>query len=92
MSKAKAAKLVRTLVDLLLDMEAGTGKEVELCQECIDWAKDEKRTFLRQALEVSDAGSSVLYGFSVFETDFQKCTTKSHPQTTLSSRRYRSYP
>ncbi|CAG2241308.1 PSMD11 [Mytilus edulis] len=33
------------------DMEAGTGKEVELCKECIDWAKDEKRTFLRQALE-----------------------------------------
>ncbi|XP_046374934.1 26S proteasome non-ATPase regulatory subunit 11-like [Haliotis rufescens] len=50
-SKAKAAKLVRALVDLFLDMEAGTGKEVELCQECIDWAKDEKRTFLRQALE-----------------------------------------
>ncbi|XP_041366307.1 26S proteasome non-ATPase regulatory subunit 11-like [Gigantopelta aegis] len=50
-SKAKAAKLVRALVDLFLDMEAGTGKEVELCKECIDWAKDEKRTFLRQALE-----------------------------------------
>ncbi|ELU13159.1 hypothetical protein CAPTEDRAFT_119539, partial [Capitella teleta] len=50
-SKAKAAKLVRHLVDQFLDMEASTGKEVELCQECIDWAKDEKRTFLRQALE-----------------------------------------
>ncbi|XP_077978278.1 26S proteasome non-ATPase regulatory subunit 11A-like [Glandiceps talaboti] len=50
-SKAKAAKMVRALVDLFLDMEAGTGKEVELCKECIEWAKDEKRTFLRQALE-----------------------------------------
>ncbi|KAI0211590.1 26S proteasome non-ATPase regulatory subunit 11 [Lamellibrachia satsuma] len=50
-SKAKAAKLVRALVDKFLDMEAATGKEVELCIECIDWAKDEKRTFLRQALE-----------------------------------------
>ncbi len=29
-SKAKAAKLVRTLVDLFLDMEAGTGDEVSL--------------------------------------------------------------
>jgi 26S proteasome regulatory subunit N6 len=29
-SKAKAAKLVRTLVDLFLDMEAGTGEEVNL--------------------------------------------------------------
>ncbi|KAK2191133.1 hypothetical protein NP493_59g02014 [Ridgeia piscesae] len=50
-SKAKAAKLVRALVDKFLDMEAATGKEVELCIECIDWAKEEKRTFLRQALQ-----------------------------------------
>lgn len=50
-SKAKAAKLVRTLVDYFLDLEAGTGIEVQLCKECIEWAKQEKRTFLRQALE-----------------------------------------
>ncbi|KAF6018773.1 PSMD11 [Bugula neritina] len=50
-SKAKAAKLVKALVDLFLDMEAATGSEVELCKECIEWAKEEKRTFLRQALE-----------------------------------------
>lgn len=52
-SKAKAARLVRSLLDLFLDMEAATGQEVELCLECIEWAKTEKRTFLRQALEVS---------------------------------------
>lgn len=52
-SKAKAARLVRSLLDLFLDMEAATGQEVELCLECIDWAKAEKRTFLRQALEVN---------------------------------------
>lgn len=51
-SKAKAARLVRSLLDLFLDMEAATGQEVELCLECIEWAKAEKRTFLRQALEV----------------------------------------
>lgn len=28
-SKAKAAKLVRALVDLFLDLEAGTGNEVK---------------------------------------------------------------
>ncbi|CAL8316817.1 unnamed protein product [Arctogadus glacialis] len=50
-SKAKAARLVRSLLDLFLDMEAATGQEVELCLECIDWAKTEKRKFLRQALE-----------------------------------------
>lgn len=26
--------------------------QVDLCLECIEWAKSEKRTFLRQALEV----------------------------------------
>lgn len=31
-SKAKAAKLVRALVDLFLDMEASTGNEVQLCK------------------------------------------------------------
>ena len=69
-SKAKAAKLVRGLVDLFLDMEAATGTEVQLCKvkfiscekiilsfniflfkECISWAVEEKRTFLRQSLE-----------------------------------------
>lgn len=29
-SKAKAAKLVRTLIDLFLDMEAGSGREVRI--------------------------------------------------------------
>jgi len=51
LSKAKAAKLVRGLVDMYLDMETTTGCEVELCKECIQWAMDEKRLFLRQALE-----------------------------------------
>jgi len=50
-SKAKATKLVRALVDLFLDMEASTGLEVEMCLECIEWAKQEKRNYLRQALE-----------------------------------------
>jgi 26S proteasome regulatory subunit N6 len=59
-SKAKAAKLVRTLVDLFLDMEAGTGEEVTLCQENIEWAKSENRTFLRQELEVSEVSSGDL--------------------------------
>jgi len=54
-SKAKAAKLVRGLVDMFLDIDRAEGSkgeaEVQLCQECIEWAKEEKRTFLRQSLE-----------------------------------------
>uniref|UniRef100_A0A3B4XNU8 Proteasome 26S subunit, non-ATPase 11 n=1 Tax=Seriola lalandi dorsalis TaxID=1841481 RepID=A0A3B4XNU8_SERLL len=59
-SKAKAARLVRSLLDLFLDMEAATGQEVELCLECIEWAKAEKRTFLRQALEAGYLSGSQL--------------------------------
>merc|ERR1719334_2081104 len=51
LSKAKAAKLIRGLVDMYLDMDAATGYEVQLCKECIQWATEEKRIFLRQALE-----------------------------------------
>lgn len=50
-SKAKAGRLVRSLVDLFLDLEAGTGREIELIKECIEWASSERRTFLKQALE-----------------------------------------
>ncbi|KAL7063953.1 hypothetical protein AAHC03_05244 [Spirometra sp. Aus1] len=50
-SKAKAGRIVRTLVDLFLDLEVGTGREIQLCQECIEWAANERRTFLKQALE-----------------------------------------
>ena len=32
LSKAKAAKLVRQLVDLFLDMESAVGLEVDLCK------------------------------------------------------------
>lgn len=50
-SKAKASKIVRELVDIFLDMGSSTGLEIPLCLECIEWAKGEKRTFLTQALE-----------------------------------------
>ncbi|XP_057293326.1 26S proteasome non-ATPase regulatory subunit 11A-like [Hydractinia symbiolongicarpus] len=53
-SKAKAAKLVRDLLDLFLEthnVEVHNEGAIQLCQECIEWAKEEKRTFLTQALE-----------------------------------------
>ena len=33
LSKAKAARLVRTLVDLFLDMDSAIGLEVDLCKD-----------------------------------------------------------
>merc|ERR1712042_330468 len=39
------------MVDMFLDMEAGTGLEVEVCRDNIEWSKLERRTFLRQSLE-----------------------------------------
>lgn len=48
-SKAKAAKLVKALVDMLLDLE--TRVDIDLFLEIIEWAKEESRTFLRQSLE-----------------------------------------
>nr|CAX74737.1 putative 26S proteasome non-ATPase regulatory subunit 11 [Schistosoma japonicum]CAX74739.1 putative 26S proteasome non-ATPase regulatory subunit 11 [Schistosoma japonicum] len=50
-SKAKAGRLVRTLVDLFLDLEGRTGQEIDLCRDCVEWANKENRIFLRQALE-----------------------------------------
>jgi len=51
-SKARAAKLVRALVDMFLEMEnTNSNLQVQVCKECIEWAKNEKRTFLRQSLE-----------------------------------------
>merc|ERR1712002_1239661 len=51
MGKAKAAKLVMTMFDMFLDMDATTGLEVEVCRDNIEWSKTERRTFLRQSLE-----------------------------------------
>jgi len=54
MSKAKAGKLVRTLVDQYLDMDRTQFEAAQaLCKDTIEWCKTEKRTFLRQALETS---------------------------------------
>jgi len=49
-SKAKAAKLVKVLIDLYLNIAPGE-LGIQLCQECIEWAVEEKRVYLRQSLQ-----------------------------------------
>lgn len=51
-SKAKAAKLLRTLIDDLMAVKGKrTDEDVKVCTDCIEWATAHKRTFLRQGLE-----------------------------------------
>jgi len=50
-SKAKTAKIVRSLIDLVAEIEGTTELQIELCKESIEWAKETKRNFLRQRIE-----------------------------------------
>lgn len=50
-SKAKTAKIVRKIIDLIGLIPNCAPLQVELCEEVIEWCKREKRTMLRQRLE-----------------------------------------
>mmetsp|Transcript_15666 Transcript_15666/g.27473 ORF Transcript_15666/g.27473 Transcript_15666/m.27473 type:complete len:473 (+) Transcript_15666:178-1596(+) len=49
--KAKTAKLVRTLLDGVADLDGTSDLQRKLCLETIAWCREEKRTFLRQRVE-----------------------------------------
>uniref|UniRef100_A0A6A7G3P0 26S proteasome non-ATPase regulatory subunit 11A-like n=1 Tax=Hirondellea gigas TaxID=1518452 RepID=A0A6A7G3P0_9CRUS len=50
--KAKTAKIVRTLIDLVGETSPDNYEQlVALCEQSIEWCKQEKRTFLRQRIE-----------------------------------------
>ncbi|KAG2431646.1 hypothetical protein HYH02_013223 [Chlamydomonas schloesseri] len=50
--KAKTAKLVRSIIDSIAKVPGSTQLQVEVCRSQVEWAKAEKRTFLRQRIEL----------------------------------------
>ncbi|GAB4819896.1 hypothetical protein N2152v2_006942 [Parachlorella kessleri] len=50
--KAKTAKLVRTVIDSIAKVPGSTQLQQDVCKEQVAWATSEKRTFLRQRIEI----------------------------------------
>ncbi|GMH36290.1 hypothetical protein BSKO_04158 [Bryopsis sp. KO-2023] len=49
--KAKTAKVVRTIIDSIAKVPDSTQLQLEVCKEQVEWARQEKRNFLRQRIE-----------------------------------------
>ncbi|KAK9808971.1 hypothetical protein WJX72_007193 [[Myrmecia] bisecta] len=49
--KAKTAKIVRTVIETIAKVPGSTALQLEVCKEQVEWARSEKRTFLRQRIE-----------------------------------------
>ena len=49
--KAKTAKIVRTILDIVGNIPDSINIQTQLCQDLVTWCVEEKRTFLRQRIE-----------------------------------------
>ena len=50
-AKAKTAKIVRNILNIVADVPDSLDVQVSLCYDVVAWCKAEKRTFLRQRIE-----------------------------------------
>ncbi|KAG8893789.1 26S proteasome regulatory subunit rpn6, partial [Tulasnella sp. 408] len=50
-AKAKTAKLIRTLIDFFSSIPGSESTQKQVLEDNIDWARQEKRIFLKQSLE-----------------------------------------
>ncbi|EPQ57700.1 PCI-domain-containing protein [Gloeophyllum trabeum ATCC 11539] len=55
-AKAKTAKLIRTLLDFFTPIPNSAQTQIRVLKDNIEWAKNEKRIFLKQSLETRLAG------------------------------------
>lgn len=51
-AKARAAKLVQTLLGFFSVLPDGNATQIAMTKENADWARSEKRIFLAQSLEI----------------------------------------
>ena len=49
--KARTAKIVRSIIDIVATIPDSLDIQITLCKEVVEWCKLEKRTFLRQRIE-----------------------------------------
>ena len=49
--KARTAKIVRNVIDIVAKVPDSLDIQVRLCKDVIEWCKQEKRTFLKQRVE-----------------------------------------
>lgn len=54
--KAKTAKIVRVLIDMVAKVPNSQALQIEMCKDCVEWCKGGKRSFLRQRVETRLAG------------------------------------
>jgi 26S proteasome regulatory subunit N6 len=58
--KAKTAKIVRSIIEIVSKTPDSLDVQVSLCQDVVDWCIAEKRTFLRHRIE-SKVSATILF-------------------------------